>query len=289
MPETVEVEELPLVVSLSQEIALAPPHRFLGVPLGGLQPGLPGVGHVGSEHRCDVGPRRHAKHGRLGGFRGDMGAKQHGQGRLDELPGVLAVLGRAGLAGDERLVAVQEQPPSREAPQFGRPQSRLDGHGVKQHPLLGWHLVPLHAFGKRGSNPLPFLGKEHATFPPPICLGIGPLHGGQRITRQFVVGRQPLGETLDRGQVRLDSPGGPPLVLQLPCVLVDAVRSDVGHLLELPVLADGADVGDRRADMLRSPIGRPHLGFVVLHMRFDGPTGLLADRVEFWIDHAVSA
>ncbi len=108
VPETVEVEELPLVVLLSQEIALDPPQVFLGVLLGGLQPGLPGVGHVSPEHRGDVGPRRHAEHGRLGGLRGDVGAKQRGQGRLDVLPGLLPVLRRARLAGNERLVAVQE-------------------------------------------------------------------------------------------------------------------------------------------------------------------------------------
>ena len=41
-------------------------------------------------------------------------------------------------------------------------------------------------------------------------LGVGLLDGCQRVARQLVVGRQPLREPLDRGQIRLDGPGWPP-------------------------------------------------------------------------------
>jgi hypothetical protein len=78
MPKTVEVEELPFVVLLAQEIALTPPHVFLGVLLGCLQPSSPGVGHVRPEHLRDVGSRWHSEDGCLGRLRGNMLSEQLG-------------------------------------------------------------------------------------------------------------------------------------------------------------------------------------------------------------------
>ena len=288
MPQGMEVEGLAVVVLDGQEVAFLSLGAGIGIVLQFVQPLFAGRGQVPTQHFGNSKFIGHGEHGRPRRLRGNDPTKFDCQVPLNVLPGSLVVLRGFGAAANIGLVARQEQIGLREAAEFVRTQSRLNGSCIQRDPFKGVH--PFTWATRKRCRPeiWPFRRRQHSPTQAPVGLGAWPLHAPQGIVGQLSMIGQPFRERLQCYDAGLRSPRRLPAGLDVCRDSVQTVGRDVARLLEIRRGADFPDEEQGTSDMPIAALPSRHHRFEVGQMRFDGLGGLGDERFLPGVDDALS-